>query len=77
MKKLLTILAGALMSCLLLDAQQYNVLDIVKADARKAYGMEGPHRLDENSPRNMKPFTRSPLSIPETWFRWAMTSIWP
>ena len=61
MKKLLTILAGALMSCLLLDAQQYDVLDIVKADARKAYGMEGPHRLDEfgtmsPAPKGYKPF---------------------
>lgn len=61
MKKLLTFFAGILISCLLLQAQQYDVLDIVKADARKAYGMEGPHRLDEfgamsPAPKGYKPF---------------------
>ena len=61
MKKLLTFFAGILTSCLLLQAQQYDVLDIVKADARKAYGMEGPHRLDEfgtmsPAPKGYKPF---------------------
>ena len=61
MKKLLTILAGALLSCMLLNAQQYDVLDKVNADVRKAYGMEGPHRLDEfgtmsPAPKGYKPF---------------------
>ena len=61
MKKLIAILAGVFLSCLLLDAQQYDVLEIVNADVRKAYGMEGPHRLDEfgtmsPAPKGYKPF---------------------
>lgn len=61
MKKIMTLFAGIFVSCLLLQAQQYNVLEIVKADARKAYGMEGPHRLDEfgtlsKAPAGYKPF---------------------
>ena len=60
MKKLMTLFAG-LLSCLLLQAQQYDVLEKVKADVRKAYGMEGPHRLDEfgtlsKAPSGYKPF---------------------
>ena len=47
MKRISTLLAGLLLTCTLLQAQQYDVLDKVKADMRKAYGMEGPHRLDE------------------------------
>ena len=61
MKKIITLLAGALLSCTLLNAQQYDVLDKVKADIRKSYGMEGPHRLDEfgtmsKAPNGYKPF---------------------
>lgn len=61
MKKLMTLLAGTLFSCVLLNAQQYDVLDKVKADIRKSYGMEGPHRLDEfgtmsKAPNGYKPF---------------------
>ena len=60
MKKLVTLFAG-LLSCLLLQAQQYDVLEKVKADVRKSYGMEGPHRLDEfgtlsQAPAGYKPF---------------------
>ena len=60
MKKLVTLFAG-LLSCLLLHAQQYDVLEKVKADVRKSYGMEGPHRLDEfgtlsQAPAGYKPF---------------------
>ena len=60
MKKLLTLFAG-LLSCVLLQAQQYDVVEKVKADVRKAYGMEGPHRLDEfgtlsKAPNGYKPF---------------------
>jgi len=56
----MTLFAG-LLSCLLLQAQQYDVLEKVKADVRKAYGMEGPHRLDEfgtlsKAPSGYKPF---------------------
>ena len=61
MKKLMTFLAGALLSCVLLNAQQFDVLDKVNADIRKVYGMEGPHRLDEfgtvsKAPAGYKPF---------------------
>ena len=61
MQKLLTIVAGILLSSLLLNAQQNDVLDQVKADIRKVYGMEGPHRLDEfgtisKAPAGYKPF---------------------
>ena len=61
MKKLISILAGVLLSSLLLQAQQYDVLEKVKADVRKSYGMEGPHRLDEfgtlsKAPKGYKPF---------------------
>ena len=60
MKKLMTLFAG-LLSCVLLQAQQYDVVEKVKADVRKAYGMEGPHRLDEfgtlsKAPNGYKPF---------------------
>ena len=61
MKKLMTLFAGVLCSCVLLQAQQYDVLEKVKADVRKSYGMEGPHRLDEfgtmsKAPAGYKPF---------------------
>ena len=61
MKRLTTLLAGALLSCTLLYAQQYDVIDQLKADIRKSYGMEGPHRLDEfgtisKAPNGYKPF---------------------
>jgi len=57
----MTILAGIALSCFTIQAQQYDVLDIVKADIRKVYGMEGPHRLDEfgtlsKAPKGFKPF---------------------
>ena len=61
LKRTLLLMAGILCSCLLLNAQQYDVLDKVKADVRKAYGMEGPHRLEEfgsmsKAPAGYKPF---------------------
>ena len=61
MKKCMTLFAGILFSCLVLNAQQYDVLDKVNADVRKSYGMEGPHRLDEfgtlsKAPSGYKPF---------------------
>ena len=61
MKRLTTLLTGLLASALILQAQQYDVLDQVRADIRKAYGMEGPHRLDEfgtltKAPKGYKPF---------------------
>ena len=61
MRKLISIFAGVLLSSLLLQAQQYDVLEKVKADVRKSYGMEGPHRIDEfgtlsKAPKGYKPF---------------------
>jgi len=62
MLRKLTLIAGILLSApLALLAQQYDVIDQVKADVRKAYGMEGPHRLDEfgtmsKAPAGYKPF---------------------
>lgn len=60
MKKIFLLFAG-LLPCLLLQAQQYDVVEKVTADIRKAYGMEGPHRLDEfgtlsKAPSGYKPF---------------------
>lgn len=61
MRKLIYLSAGIIFSCLLAQAQQYDVLDIVNSDIRKVYGMEGPHRLDEfgtlsKAPKGYKPF---------------------
>ena len=60
-KKLFSLLMALLLGCMALSAQQYDVLDKVKADARKSWGMEGPHRLDEmavptKSPKGYQPF---------------------
>ena len=59
MKRLFTL--ALLFVSLFAGAQQYNVLDQVKADPRKAAGMEGPHRFDgigplTPAPRGYKPF---------------------
>ncbi len=58
MKKLLTALL--LLASTLSFAQQYDVLDQIKADPRKAWGMEGPHRFDapalSPAPKGYKPF---------------------
>ena len=61
MRKLISLSAAILLSGLLAQAQQYDVLDKVNADVRKAYGMEGPHRIDEfgtlsKAPKGYKPF---------------------
>jgi hypothetical protein len=61
MRKLISLFAAILLSGLLAQAQQYDVLDKVNADVRKAYGMEGPHRIDEfgtlsKAPKGYKPF---------------------
>ena len=47
-----TLLLFAFLLCILnnASAQQYDVLDQVKADWRKAAGMEGPHRFDVPEP---------------------------
>ena len=60
-KKISSLLTALLLGCTLLSAQQYDVLDKVRADARKSWGMEGPHRLEEmavpsKSPKGYKPF---------------------
>ena len=60
-KRYFLFLLAALLGSLSLQAQQYDVLDQVRADARKSWGMEGPHRFDEivpltKSPKGYEPF---------------------
>ena len=49
-----------LLVCFTAGAQQYDVLDQVKSDPRKAAGMEGPHRFEvpapTPAPKGYKPF---------------------
>jgi len=59
-KTLITLLLGSLV-CSTLFGQQYDALDQVRSDWRKASAMEGPHRLDEigsltPAPKGYKPF---------------------
>ena len=61
MKKTIIALLLAAAACFTLQAQQLNVLDLVREDPRKSAGMEGPHRLDEmgqltKAPCGYKPF---------------------
>ncbi len=46
-----------------LFAQQYDVLDQVRADARKSWAMEGPHRMDEFGPLTKAPCGYKPFYI--------------
>ena len=55
MKKLLFLLPLFICSFNLVFAQQYDVLDKVRADVRKSYGMEGPFRFD-----GLTPLTKAP-----------------
>jgi len=58
MKRVLSLLL--LFVCSLAGAQQYDVIEQVTSDQRKAAGMEGPHRFDAPAPtpapRGYKPF---------------------
>lgn len=54
MKTRLFLIAGLLICSICGNAQQYDVLDQVRADWRKACGMEGPHRFDT------APLTKAP-----------------
>ena len=58
MKRIIT--AILLLVSTLAGAQQYDVLDVVRSDPRKAAGMEGPHRFDAPAPtaapKGYKPF---------------------
>ena len=60
MKRILSFLLFLVLGTFLAGAQQYDVLDQVKADWRKAAAMEGPHRFDAPaltpSPKGYKPF---------------------
>ena len=60
MKKHLLLSLTLLFAVLTLQAQQYDVLDQVRQDARKSWGMEGPHRFDAaakltKAPKGYKP----------------------
>ena len=59
MRRILTLAAAALLS-FAATAQNYNVLDEVTSDRRKAAGMEGPYRFEQSTltkaPKGYKPF---------------------
>ena len=59
-------------------AQQYDVLDQVRADRRKAAGMEGPHRFDApaltKAPRGYKPFYISHYGRHGSRYGWSSKS---
>ena len=79
MRKLIHLFAGILLSSLLVQAQEYNVLDIVRSDTRKLYGMEGPHRLDEfgtlsKAPKGYKPFYISHYGRHGSRYAWSSTT---
>ena len=60
MKKIFASIAAALLICTAASAQNYNVLDEVKADRLKAAGMEGAYRFEDYAltpaPKGYKPF---------------------
>lgn len=60
MKRIITLAAAALLVVSQLFAQQYDALDQVRQDWRKAAGMEGPHRFEvpapTPAPKGYKPF---------------------
>ncbi|MBO7371453.1 MAG: histidine-type phosphatase, partial [Bacteroidales bacterium] len=60
MKKIFASIAAALLICTAASAQNYNVLDEVKADRLKAAGMEGAYRFENYSltpaPKGYRPF---------------------
>lgn len=61
MKKTIILALACFLAALSVNAQQYDVLDQVRSDARKAWGMEGPHRFDDipaltKAPKGYKPF---------------------
>lgn len=61
MKKLLILILFSAASYFTLFGQEYDALDRVRNDWRKASGMEGPHRMDEfasltPAPKGYKPF---------------------
>ena len=63
---------------ILASAQHYDVLDQVKADPRKAGGMEGPHRFDipapTPSPKGYKPFYISHYGRHGSRYAWSSKS---
>lgn len=61
MRKSFFLTLACLLASFSAQAQQYDVLDRVRADERKSWGMEGPHRFDEiqpltKAPKGYKPF---------------------
>ena len=63
MRKRSILLFGLLLVCSLASAQQYDVLEKVRADARKSWAMEGPHRFDEIGPQTPAPKGYKPFYI--------------
>ena len=62
-KSLSVLLLSILAACFTLNAQQADVLEQVRSDVRKSYGMEGPHRLDEMGPLSKAPCGYKPFYI--------------
>ena len=61
MKKTIILALACFLAALTAEAQQYDVLDQVRSDPRKSWGMEGPHRFDgipslTKAPKGYKPF---------------------
>lgn len=61
MKKTIILALACFLAALTAEAQQYDVLDQVRSDPRKSWGMEGPHRFDgipslTQAPKGYKPF---------------------
>ena len=61
--RLLSVLIALAAFSAAVSAQEYKVLDIVRADERKAWAMEGPHRLDEMGPLSKAPCGYKPFYI--------------
>lgn len=62
-KMILAFFVGWFLLALPLYAQQYDVLDQVRSDVRKSYGMEGPHRFDTPAPLTKAPKGYKPFYI--------------
>ncbi|MBR4826903.1 MAG: hypothetical protein IKZ91_03360 [Bacteroidales bacterium] len=63
MKRLFFFVLGLIALSGYMSAQQYDVLDQVRSDIRKSYGMEGPHRFDAKAPLTKAPCGYKPFYI--------------
>lgn len=63
MKKNILLSLALLFAAFVLQAQQYDVLDQVRQDPRKSWGMEGPHRFDGTAKLTKAPKGYKPVYI--------------